>query len=210
MTKRTVLLASMSFLLLVAGAVGAWACTNLATINLSETHVAPGARVDVTGSSFRAIDEGVQPVQIRWGAADGQLLAEAEPGPSGTVSATITVPADAQPGQYVLVASQLAAEPGHGLEAEEETFSPIFGTPARAALVVGTSGAPEPVGPAGAPAGIASDGGSTALLAISGLLALLAVGLFGGALGLFVRELRGRRAGQPATSPLREGRSHTT
>lgn len=201
MGKRVVLTATGALALLLLGAMGAWACTNLATLNLSSSQVPAGASVDVTGSSFSEVGEAVQPVEIRWNATDGPLLAEVEPDSDGTFSTTVEVPEDAEAGHYVLVANQLAAEPGHGLEGNEESFSPVFGTPARASVRVGSPSAAEAIESDAAPAGVTADGGAGGLMALSATLALLAVGLFGAALALFTRELRNRKRSAPVTSP---------
>lgn len=201
MGKRLALMVSAVLGVLLAGTMGAWACTNLATLNLSDSSVAPGATVDVTGSSFSEVGDEVQPVELRWNATDGALLAEVEPDSNGAFSTTVTVPDDAEAGHYVLVANQMAAEPGHGLEGSEESFSPVFGTPARASVVVGSPATADAIESDAAPASAAADGGSGGLLALSGMLAVVALGLFGAAMALFTRELRNRKRGAPATSP---------
>lgn len=202
MGKRMLLTATGALALLLLGAMGAWACTNLATLNLGNSQVPAGASVDVTGSSFSEVGDEVQPVEIRWNATDGPLLAEVEPDSDGTFSTTVEVPEDAEAGHYVLVANQLAAEPGHGLEADEESFSPVFGTPARASVMVGSPTAAEAIEPDAAPAGVSADGGAGGLMALSATLALVALGLFGAALALFTRELRHRKRSSPVTSPV--------
>ncbi|MDP8929339.1 MAG: hypothetical protein M3O70_12405 [Actinomycetota bacterium] len=174
---------------LLLGAMTAWACTNLATLNLSQSAVQAGNTIEVTGSSFKAPAEGVQPVQLHWNSAAGPILAEAVPDAAGSILTQVTIPADAQPGHYVLVATQMAVDPGHGLPSGE----PVFGTPARAAVMVG-SPAPVEGEAAGAPTvSTTPEPGSGAMVAVTALLALLGLGLFGGGLALFVREVRSRR-----------------
>lgn len=205
MGKRVLSTATGVLALLLLGAMGAWACTNLATLNLGSSQVPAGSSIDVTGSSFSEVGDEIRPVELRWNATDGPLLAEVEPDSDGTFSTTVEVPEDAEAGHYVLVANQLAAEPGHGLEADEEAFSPVFGTPARASVMVGSPAAAEAIEADVAPAGVSADGGTGGLMALSATLALLAVGLFGAALALFTRELRSRKRAAPVSSPV--GRS---
>lgn len=200
MGRRLMVTGAAVVALVLLGAMGAFACTNLATLNLGASNVPSGSSVDVTGSSFAEVGEGVQPVQIRWNATDGPVLAEAEPGTAGEFVTEIEVPEDAQPGHYTLVATQLAGEPGHGLDTGEADAAPVFGTPARASLAVGSPGSPTAIDPVGAPAAMPPDSG-TGLFALSALLALVALGLFGTATAVFTRELRSRRRSAPATSP---------
>lgn len=182
--------------LLFAGAVTAFACTNLATLNLSESNSAAGATIDVSGSSF-STDSDATEVAIHWDGVDGPELASVEPDTSGAIATEVEIPSDAEPGYHVLVATQMTeAEGGH----ESEGLSPAFGTPARASILVGEE-VPQPQATAepstgAAPAAETSSG----LLAVFGLLAVAGVGLFGAGLGLFVREVRQRRS---APAPAR-------
>lgn len=176
-------------------AVTAWACTNLATLNLSESAVTPGQSIEVTGSSFRTADKGGQDVAFRWNGVDGPVLASATTDASGQVVASVTVPTDAQPGFYTLVATQNVAEQDGHLEAGG--LSPAFGTPARAAVQVGDPVVTEPVTPVGTQA---ADSGSTSLVLLAGVLALGGIGLFAGGLSLFMRESRSRPIPQAVRS----------
>ncbi len=195
-SSRVILMFVVAFTSLIIGAMAGWACTNLATLNLSQSAAQPGSIIGVTGSSFKAPAEGVQPVQLHWNSPDGPILAEAVPDALGSIAASVTIPADAQPGHYVMVATQMAVDPGHGLQAGE----PVFGTPARAAVMVG-SPAPVEGEVAGAPAvSAAPETGSGGILALTSLLALLGLGLFAGGVGLFAREVRGRRVPAPVRS----------
>lgn len=184
--------------LLLAGAMGAFACTNLATLNLDTNYAAAGETIDVTGSSFSEVGDGTQPVEVRWNATDGPLLGEAEPDSSGAFATEVTVPEDAEAGRYVLIATQAAAEPGHGLEAGEEQLAPVFGTPARASLVLGDPSAPQAIDPGGQPTGAPSGDSTIGLTALSGLLAVLGAGVTLLAAVVVMRRSRGR-AEQPAT-----------
>lgn len=201
MTRRMAVATTGAAALLLASAIGAFACTNLATLNLDTSYATAGSTIDLTGSSFSPVGDGTQPVEVRWNATDGPLLAEVEPDSSGGFATQVTLPEDVEAGHYVLIARQLAAEPGHGLESGEQQFAPVFGTPARASLVIGEPSAPEAIDPGAEPAvGPAADG-TLGLTALSGLLAVLALGLFGVGVALFTRELQHRRRSR-AASPI--------
>lgn len=189
MTRRVSVSLFVAVATLLLGSVAAWACTNLATMNLSESAVQPGGTIDITGTSFETATNGGQPVELRWNAPDGAVLASAVPDPSGNIAATLTVPADTQPGHYVLIATQLVQEQeGH---VSASGLSPAFGTPARAAIQVGSPAVPDAPQPAGVPAG-AAETGSPGMLALTALLGLLGLGLFGAGLAVFVGEVRRR------------------
>lgn len=186
----TVLFAAVAMLLM--SAMAAYACTNLATLNLSEGAGAAGADIDVTGSAFSTGDN-VQPVEIRWGGTDGPVLTEAEPDSTGAIETSVTIPEDAEPGYHVLVATQMQ-------EDDEGELSPAYGTPARASFLIGAVNEPAEISEsAGAPAAATPEAGMpTGLIALTAVLALAGIGLFGAGLGLFVRETRRRTAEQPA------------
>ncbi len=74
--KSTLLFAAAATAIVFVGAA-AFACTNLATLNLSSTAGKPGDVVTVTGSSL-AVGRGdapTFPVQLRWNGVDGMVLA---------------------------------------------------------------------------------------------------------------------------------------
>ncbi len=168
--------------LVMAVGVAAYACTNLATLNLSGARANPGDAITVTGSSFAVGEDGAaaSPVLVRWNGVDGDVLAQVTPDQSGNVSASFTVP-PAEPGQYVIVATQRDAE------GKDE-----FGTPARAAFeVVGPSGRPAPA-VTDTPASTASDSSGAGAVALMAGLGVVGVGLFALGSTAFVRELRRR------------------
>lgn len=175
--------------LLLAGAMTAFACTNLATLNLSESNGAAGATIDVTGSSFANPEGGGQEVAIHWDSVEGAELATAEPDASGAISTTVEVPADAEPGYHVLVATQMQ-------EGDDGELSEAYGTPARASFLVGETPSDQETAPAAASTGGAAPAAETptGLIALTILLAAAGIGLFGAGLGLFVREVRQRGA----------------
>lgn len=182
--------------IMLVGAMGAWACTNLATLNLSESAVQPGGDIDVTGSSFQTAGSryaSVSPVDVHWDAVDGPILATVPTDETGNIATQVTVPADAQPGYHVLVATQSTTS-------KDGEVSAAYGSPARASVLIGASPAEDAAAQAAAPAAVTADTSSSGLVALTALLAVLGIGLFGAGLGLFVREVR-RRA---VPAPVRE------
>ena len=173
--------------------VAAFACTNLATLNVSRAAGNPGDVVAVTGSSFAVAKEGAapSPVQLRWNGMAGPVLAEAVPDTAGNISATFSVP-EAKPGQHVLEATQLDAE-----------GEPEFGTPARASFqVLGPSGAAAPP-VSEQPAGTGSEPSSAGVAALMVTLGVLGLGLFALGAASFARELRRREL--PAAERVSQG-----
>lgn len=171
----------------------AFACTNLATMNLSSAQGKAGETVAVTGSSFGVAREGANdPVQLHWNGLDGPVLAETVPNAVGSISASFVVP-ESSPGTFVVVATQRNAE---GEDA--------FGTPARATFeVVGAAGAAQPA-PTATPAPLgavetasATSGGLVALTIAVGALGL---GLFAAGFVGFARQTRRKEVPAPATT----------
>ena len=176
--------------LLLTGAMAAWACTNLATLNLGQPQGQAGQSVDVTGSSFATAESGGKAVQVRFDGAQGALLATAKPDKAGSIGANVKIPANAKPGYHIILATQSTKE------------GPAFGTPARASFLVGSAPATSQAPPSGAPAAVADQGPSTGAIILTVALGVLGVVLFGAGLSLFVREVR-RRA---VLAPERESR----
>lgn len=196
------------FMMIAAGALllpvaTAWACTNLASLNLSEANVSAGDTIDVTGTSFSSLaqaspgegGEAAEPVQLRWNSADGTVLGEFETDARGTFQGSIRVPADAAPGSYVLVATQNVIA-----DAEEGDIRAAYGTPARAAIHVDAP--PVAVRDVSVPAMAAaagSPGADAGLLSLGAFAAmgLLALGLLAAGAGLFIRDVRSGREMTP-------------
>lgn len=164
-------------------ATAAFACTNLATLNLSSATGKPGDTVTVTGSSFNVAKAGPSaPVNLRWNSVDGPALATAQPDPAGNISATFAIP-DGQPGYYVIIATQRDAQ---GVD--------TYGTPARASFkILGPNGASaaQPAGSSSA-AGVSSNGSSSGLIALTVGLGALGLALFGAGFIAFARQARRR------------------
>lgn len=146
----------------------AFACTNLAELNVGPPSGHAGTQVTVTGSAFSHVPANT-PVALHWGGTNGPVLATVTPDAAGAIGPlTVTIPSDAAPGPYVIVASQTEVATG---------LTP-WGTPARASFTV-TGQAP-----AAAPARAAAGGAlSTTTSSSAGLIALtIALGVAGLAL----------------------------
>lgn len=182
-------LAAMAFT-----AVAAFACTNLATLNLSSASGSVGDTVTVTGSSFR-VPSGAQagqpalPVILTWNGADGPVLAQTTPDSAGNISASFSVP-EGQPGYYVIVASQKDAE---GVDA--------YGTPARASFQILGPNGESVVQPAGSQTPVTADPSSSGMIALTVGLGALGLALFGAGFTAFVRQARRREV--PVASKVR-------
>lgn len=187
---------------IVAGSA-AFACTNLATINLSSSMGKPGDAITVTGTGFMAntaempLDDMVMdmsamasmgaipsrsPVVLRWNGPDGPVLSEAIPDRSGTISVLFTIP-ETQSGHYTVVAVQKNPQ---GFD--------VYGTPARAPLqVIGVGGpAGSDVG-GGASGGATGQSGSAAFLALTAGLGVLGLALLAAGGVAATRSIRVRR-----------------
>ncbi|MFN2388164.1 MAG: hypothetical protein ABR575_00955 [Actinomycetota bacterium] len=116
---------------LMVGAVGAYACTNLATIDIKVKKAYPGQTVEVTGKDFSGTL--ATPVEVHWNALDGALRWAGEADLSGNVAFSFKVPKNAKPGKYyTVVATQYSKTSG----------KPTYGTPARASIKVVAPTAP--------------------------------------------------------------------
>src|SRR4051812_33662045 len=84
----------------VVMASAAFACTNLAALNLSTSSGPAGSQVTVTGSAFARVPKNT-PVDLHWNGVNGPILTPVTPDAAGAINPTaITVPAGAQPGFY--------------------------------------------------------------------------------------------------------------
>src|SRR5260370_2499394 len=89
-------------LLVCLGAIGvaltiglgtAWACTNLATLNLSNAAGQPGQSITVTGSSFKAVASGpAAPAVLHSNAVAGPSLPSVVPDATANISAQDVIP----------------------------------------------------------------------------------------------------------------------
>jgi hypothetical protein len=173
-------------------AVAAFACTNLATLNLSTASGGVGDTVTVTGSSFRtprAAEDAVMPVVMTWNGADGPVLAETTPDAAGNISASFSVP-EGQAGYYVIVASQTDAE-----------GEAAYGTPARASFQILGPNGESVVAQPGTQAAVPAEASSSGIIALTVGLGVLGLALFGAGFTAFVRQARTNEA--PVASKAR-------
>jgi hypothetical protein len=87
---------------LVMAGSAAWACVSGPVVNLSTISAKAGEEVTVTGTGFRQ----AHPVQVRWNALNGPIVAEMARPENQTINATFTVPPGTVPGSYVVIVSQ--------------------------------------------------------------------------------------------------------
>jgi hypothetical protein len=179
--KVSVVFGSAAAATVIAGA-SAFACTNLATLNLSSSAGKAGDTVTVTGSSFNVNSQNVAnsfPVVLKWNGVDGATLAQVQPDRAGNISATFTVP-DGQPGYYVIVATQ------HNAQGAD-----VYGTPARASYQILGPNGQSVVTPAATTAGaLGSESSSSGIIALTVGLGALGLALFGAGFIAFVRQAR--------------------
>lgn len=179
-----------SIAVLGIAASAAWACVSGPVVNLSTVTAKPGEEVTLTGTGFRQAD----PVQVRWNALDGPVVAELAKPDNQTITATFAVPQGSTPGSYVVIVSQSRGG--------KTTLSPV-----RAVLnVVGPSGQTPVLGADTTsdasdriPALIQSDNDVS-----NGTLALVALGVAG--IGMFAAgaaALASSRRGGVTAAPAR-------
>ncbi len=184
---------------LVAGpGASAFACANLATLNLSTGSGRPGTTVTFTGASFAfpRASLGVEPtpVVVHWQWEEGPVIAEAVPDRYGTISASFTVP-EARPGTYIIIAAQRTPRvtPGAPADAAPAFFAEP-GTPARASFEVLAPGAgPVIRTPSLESVDVATPAGqldSTVWIVLTAAFGAVAMSLFGGGLIAFIHQSR--------------------
>jgi hypothetical protein len=174
-------------------ASAAWACTSLASLNLSSSSGQPGASVDLNGSSFSPNPGPIQSVVVHWNGISGPVLATLTPDATGTISGSVKIP-QADPGQYVIVATQTDGMGGQA-----------FGTPARAGFTIQGPGASPAVTPAAPGVGSIPTTNSTSggLVALTIALGVAGLALFGAGAGAFARQARRREV--PSAAPVKKG-----
>ena len=194
--KRTSAVAFAAAVVAVVG-LGAtsWACTSLATLNLSEASGAVGESITVTGSSFKATtpEAAAPPVALHWNAMDGPVVAQTNTDAAGNISTIFAIP-ESQPGNFVVIARQLDAE-----------GKDHWGTPARAGFQVlgaGTAPIAEP-SVASRPFSTASSDSNSAVTLALGLGGLGLV-LFGAGFMAVVRQTRRQPVPVSAKAPQAE------
>ncbi|HEX2698805.1 MAG TPA: hypothetical protein VHM89_01200 [Acidimicrobiales bacterium] len=174
----------------VVFAAAAFACTALATLESSTAATPAGSEISATGTSFAA--QGAGPVVIHWNGAAGPEVGRATPDAEGRISTPIAVPKTADPGQYVLVATQT-----------KEGGDPVYGTPARATVGVTGADGTVPVATPGALSAPVQPGGGgdgNGVVALTLVLGAAGLALFGAGFASVVRH--GRRP-QPQSAAVR-------
>lgn len=182
LSKVTMCGAALVLVALLGGAASAFACTNLALVNMSLPGAPPGATIDLTAAGFSGAVAG-DPFTLHWGATNGPALATAPVDQAGNLSARFTVP-DAAPGYYVITIDPM------GLKTRFQVLSPSQANPAAAPAPPLASVTPEP-----------SSNGVALLAATIGTFGL---GLFGAGFVAVTRENRRRRR-VPVAVPAQSG-----
>lgn len=115
-------------------AAAAWACIAGPTLEVIPRQASAGSEVTLKGVSYNA-----NPVAVRFNALDGPVIGTIQPtGGTGTSSnwnleGKVTLPADAKPGNYVLIATQPSADgkltqiPTRALVSVTGTTAPVVG-----------------------------------------------------------------------------------
>ena len=192
-------------------AAGAFACTNLATINLSSEAAHPGDTITLVGTSFPVPrpQSGLTPtpVEVHWKSADGPLLAKVVPDRTGTITTTFLVPESA-PGPVVIIATQRRTVVNPTAPEAAATVTDEYGTPARATLRVLAPGQQVTTIVNDAEfVPLTTDSGSTAAMVLLVLFGAIALSLFGGGVIAFLHQLRERElVPQPARRTFRARR----
>lgn len=170
----------------VVGVTTVFACTSLATLNLSQASAPAGTNLNVTGSSFSSVSptSGNSPVTLHWNSISGPVLSSGiVPDTSGAIGpVSVTIPSSATPGYYTIIAVQT-----------DKSGQNAFGTPARAAIQVTGAGGAGAGSNSSQPVASPTNNGSGLGAGLIGLLVALGVGgliLFGLGTATFVGSYR--------------------
>lgn len=181
----------------LAGVSAAWGCASVAALDFTPAVAQPGQQVEVL-VTFTHKD---RPVELRWGSLDGPLLTTIDPstfteGLHGNwrfSKGTITVPADARPGNHIVIATQ-----------EFVRATALWGMPARGLLQVSAAGTPA-LGPQPGPAPVerpavlvTEESVSASAMLVMGLAAAGVTMLIAGIGVIILSARRGRPMGTPA------------
>jgi hypothetical protein len=184
----------------LAATAAAWACIAGPLVTLNPSQVTPGQEITVSAISLSR-----DRVVIRWNALDGPVLATVDqlnPDPrfptsntSGSIEGvTVRVPADATPGNYVLILTQVDAT---GKMTQVPTRALVTVTGAGTAPLVGAQvGTPSELRPAGLVEGDTVSTATKVLIA----LGVGGVAMFVAGVGAF---LAGRRPAAPVPARVR-------
>jgi hypothetical protein len=178
----------------VVGVTTVFACTSLATLNLSQASAPSGTNLTVTGSSFSSTSSGNSPVSLHWNSISGPVLSSGiVPDSSGAIGpVSVTIPSSATPGYYTIIAVQT-----------DKSGQNTFGTPARAAIQVTGAGGAGAGSNSSQPVASPTTNSSGLGAGLIGLLVALGVGgliLFGLGTATFVGSYRR----QPSASKVRK------
>ena len=183
----------------------AFACANLATLNLSVGAARPGTTVTFTGASFASPRPSTgltaTPVVVHWEWEDGPVIAEVVPDRFGSISAQFTVP-ETRPGTYIIVATQKTPRRAQGAPEEQApAYFPEPGTPARASFEVLAPDAVATVRSSVDSVDVSETKGqldATVWIVLTAAFGAVAMSLFGGGLIAFIHQSRKSR--EPATA----------
>ena len=189
MRKRLIGATGVVAAVLVTAAT-AFACTNLASLNISSSSGSPGTTLQISGTAYAI--KGGSDVVVRWDSLTGPILATVKPDATGTIHGTVTVPAEAKPGPHVILATQDYTD-------AKGVTTAAYGTPARAGFTIGAVPAAPAASEAAATSAAAADtsGSSSGLIALTIALGVGGLALFGAGLAVVARQTRRRPT--PAT-----------
>lgn len=158
-------------------------------MNLSTINVKPGQEITLTGTGFSKADPGT----VRCNSLDGPIVGTFAPPVDRAVTGTVTVPADAKAGNYVLVVTQASAD------------GKLSQMPVRALVTVTPPGGGQPVLGAAIATGQTprADRLTTTDNSVSGAtLVLVTLGVAG--VGMFLAGVAALYAGRRGTVPSAE------
>jgi len=177
----------------LAVAASGWACASVTSLDFTPAVAAPGQEVTVL-VTFVSKDK---PVELRWDALNGPVLATIDhTSPAFTeglhgnwrfATAKITIPANATPGDHIVIATQ-----------EYVRGTATWGMPARGLIQVSAAGSPVVGAPPGPPAEVrpvelvADDGVGAGTVLVAALGAAGVTMLVGGIMFLFLSIRRNR------------------
>lgn len=107
-TRKIAAAGTLVGFLLIGSMAAAWACTALATLEVTPAAGTSGQQVEGKGSGFKGgtfAGATPQQVEVRWQSKDGPVVANVLPTPSGNIKFNFTLPEGA-PGYYTVIASQ--------------------------------------------------------------------------------------------------------
>lgn len=167
----------------VAFAAPAFGCSKIMTMEVSPVLAAPGSQLQVVANGFNVTpNEAAKPVELWWvgeGGKDRQLLGTVTPDAEGKVMATVTAPATASVGSYLVK----VREPEATEDRQANALVKVIESPLRVdgplARPAGAQLRPLTTTAGGFDTSTRSAGTSLALLAPLGLLGAALVGLGG-------------------------------